>query len=150
MWKPGFAAPTPPTRRLRQPSHTTLDGPIRELRIDLKRTPIASKFCVPKAQFFIHTTRLTWALDLPRPPAAAAASAGHGLQFRHLVRRCVLSLLDGCWGQTRYAGGPTQAQLRDCLSFSWPSRQGGYALNLCVWLLRCRVADTAPHNALPQ
>ena len=62
------------------------------------------------------------------PPAAAAASAGHGLQFRHLVRRCVLSLLDGCWGQTRYAGGPTQAQLRGCLSFSWPSRPGGYAL----------------------
>lgn len=73
-------------------------------------------------------TRLTWALDLPRTPAAAAASAGHGLQFRHLVRRCVLSLLDGCWGQTRYAGGPTQAQLRGCLSFSWPSRPGGCAL----------------------
>ena len=94
----------------------------------MQRTPIASKFCRPKAQFFIHTTRLTWALDLPLTPAAAAASAGHGLQFRHLVRRCVLSLLDGCWGQTRYAGGPTQAQLRGCLSFSWPSRPGGCAL----------------------
>ena len=58
----------------------------------------------------------------------AAAPAGRGVQFRHLVHRYVLSLLDGCWGQTRYAGGPTQAQLRGCLSFSWPSRPGGYAL----------------------
>ena len=67
-----------------------------------------------------HASRPGWP-DLNTAARGARACAWRPRRVRsvkHLARHDALSLLDGCWGQTRDSDGPTEALLHVCLGSS--------------------------------
>ena len=49
-------------------------------------------------------------------------------RFKHLTHHDVLSLLGGCWGQTRDADGPTEAELHVYDAYTQQNRRRRYEL----------------------